>query len=161
MVKSAPLGSTYAGTVHPGRYLILVSGDTASVEVALDAGRERAGSHLLDTVFLADIHPDVTTALIDREHRAVATEGEAVAVIEAATVATVIDVADAGVKAAPVTIATIASPTDSAARATSCSVGSSPRSKRRWRRRGAEPTMPARSTSRSSPSWPTRCATTW
>ena len=38
MVKASPVGSIYAGTVHPGKYLVLVSGDTASVETALDAG---------------------------------------------------------------------------------------------------------------------------
>ena len=32
MVKTAPLDRIYAGTVHPGKYLVLVSGDTASVE---------------------------------------------------------------------------------------------------------------------------------
>ena len=107
MVKSSHLGSIYAGTVHPGRYLVLVSGDTASVDVALETGRERAGAHLLDSVFLADIHPDVAAALIDRDERARPTDGEAIAVLEAATVATMIDAADAGVKAAPVAIATI------------------------------------------------------
>jgi microcompartment protein CcmL/EutN len=27
MVKSSPIGTIYAGTVHPGKYLVLVSGD--------------------------------------------------------------------------------------------------------------------------------------
>ena len=106
MVKAAPLGSIYAGTVHPGRYLILVSGDTASVEIALEVGRGTAGPSVLDSVLLPDIHPDVTAAIVTDSQHATA-DGEAVAVIETSTVATVIDAADAGVKAASVTIATI------------------------------------------------------
>ena len=40
MVKSSPVTAIYAGTVHPGRYLVLVTGDTASVEVAVETGRD-------------------------------------------------------------------------------------------------------------------------
>ena len=64
MVKAAPVGSIYAGTVHPGRYLVLVSGDTASVEVALEVGRDVGGTAVLDSIFLPDIHPDVTAAIV-------------------------------------------------------------------------------------------------
>ena len=38
MVKASPIGSIYAGTVHPGKYLVLVSGDTASVDEACGLG---------------------------------------------------------------------------------------------------------------------------
>ena len=43
MVKASPLGSINVGTVHPGRYLVLVGGDTASVEVALEVGHATGG----------------------------------------------------------------------------------------------------------------------
>ena len=39
MIKSAPLEVIRAGTVHPGRYLVLVGGLTADVEAAMEAGR--------------------------------------------------------------------------------------------------------------------------
>ena len=38
IVKASPVGSIYAGTVQPGKYLVLVGGDTASVEEALPSG---------------------------------------------------------------------------------------------------------------------------
>ena len=38
MVKRAPVEVTYAGTVHPGKYLVLVGGDVASVEESYAAG---------------------------------------------------------------------------------------------------------------------------
>ena len=60
MVKASPVSSLHAGTVHPGRYLVLVGGATAAVEVALEA----AGVDMvLDSLFLADVHPAVILAV--------------------------------------------------------------------------------------------------
>jgi bacterial microcompartment shell protein len=99
MVKASPLGSIYAGTVHPGRYVILVSGDTASVEVAVDTGSAVAAAALADTVFLPDVHPKVVDAIVSDLELADC-EGDALGVVETMTIAAVIDAADAGVKAA-------------------------------------------------------------
>ncbi|MEA1903885.1 MAG: BMC domain-containing protein [Actinomycetota bacterium] len=103
MVKSSPIGSIYAGTVHPGKYLVLVSGDTASVEVALESGVDAAGNHMLDSVFLPDIHPDVVVALVGGAKSA-PTDGEALGIVESSSVASVIDAADAGVKTANIVL---------------------------------------------------------
>ncbi len=101
MVKRAPLDVIRAGTVHPGKYLVLVGGLTADVEEALEAGRDVAGAALVDVVYLPDVHPDVV-ASIGGERRE--DGGEALGVIETPTVAATIDAADAGVKGARVTI---------------------------------------------------------
>jgi len=101
MVKASPLGSIYAGTVHPGRYLVLVSGDTASVEVALEAGSHGATA----TVFLPDVDPQVPDAMVGSNTAAVV--GEALAVVETASIPPVIAAADAGVKAAAVALPTV------------------------------------------------------
>lgn len=106
MVKASPVGSIYAGTVHPGRYLVLVSGDTASVEIALEVGGVTGGADVIDSVFLADVHPDVAAALVSTDEAAV-TEADAIGIVETATVAAVIEAADAGVKAAHVALATV------------------------------------------------------
>lgn len=103
MVKASPLGSIYAGTVHPGRYVIVVSGDTASVEVALETGRAIASETLADVLFLPDVHPFVVDAIVSAAELAEC-EGDALGVVESATIAAVIDAADAGVKAAAVTL---------------------------------------------------------
>jgi microcompartment protein CcmL/EutN len=55
------------------------------------------GSSILDTVLLADIHPDVVAALRGRRRTAAS---EALGVIETQTVAAIIEAADAGVKGA-------------------------------------------------------------
>lgn len=106
MVKAAPLGSIYAGTVHPGKYLVLVSGDTASVEESLGVGVGIGGSDVLATVFLPDIHPAVTGAIAGSEPGAWL-DGEALGIVEAPVVAAVVDAADAGVKAARVELSAI------------------------------------------------------
>jgi microcompartment protein CcmL/EutN len=97
MAKRSPIDVLYAGTVHPGKYLVLVGGAVADVEEALDAGRAVGGSSILDTVLLADIHPDVVAALRGARRTAAT---EALGVIETETVAAIIDAADAGVKGA-------------------------------------------------------------
>jgi microcompartment protein CcmL/EutN len=101
MSKRAPLQVLRAGTVHPGKYLVLVGGLTADVEEAIEAGREVAGSALVDVVFLPDVHPDVVASIGGTRR---ADPGEALGVIETQTVAATIDAADAGVKGARVTI---------------------------------------------------------
>ncbi|HSD48740.1 MAG TPA: BMC domain-containing protein [Actinomycetota bacterium] len=101
MVKRAPLQVIRAGTVHPGRYLVLVGGLTADVEEAMQAGREVAGDSLVDIVFLPDVHPDVVASIGGARRE---DGGEALGVIETTTVAAAIDAADAGVKGARVTI---------------------------------------------------------
>jgi len=106
MVKASPIGSIYAGTVHPGNYLVLVSGDTASVEIALATGNDVGGDQIADSVFLPDIHPAVTAAIVGNAPGA-ALRDEALGVVETATVAAVIDAADAGVKAADVMVSSI------------------------------------------------------
>ena len=106
MVKSSPIGAIYAGTVHPGRYLVLVSGDTASVEVALDTGTAAGAGHVIDQVFLPDIHEDVVAAIVGGAKSASLTE-EALGIVESTTVAAIIDAADAGVKAAHVAVSAV------------------------------------------------------
>jgi len=99
MVKRGPIDEVVAGTVHPGKYLVLVGGDVADVEEALTAGRESGGTAIVGEVFLPDIHADVLAAV--RGAR-VPGAGEAVGVIETTTVAATIEAADAAVKGAAV-----------------------------------------------------------
>ena len=104
MVKRAPLGVIHSGTVQPGKYIVLIAGDVASVEESMAAGRAVGGKTIVDTVFLPDIHPDVVTAM--RGARPF-NDGEALGIIETTTVAGVIEAADAAVKGATVSAASI------------------------------------------------------
>ena len=99
MVKRAPVDVLHAGTIHPGRYLVLVAGEVGDVEEAFAAGCEVGAPSLVDSVFLPNVHRQVVAALrgVRRPGR-----GEALGVVETATVAATIDAADAGVKGAAV-----------------------------------------------------------
>ena len=66
MLKKAPVAFFRSGTVTRGRYLTLLGGTPASVEEALAEGLARAGGHVLDHLFLADVHPRLLDALEGR-----------------------------------------------------------------------------------------------
>ena len=99
MAKRSPIEVIHAGTVHPGKYIVLVGGAVADVEEALDAGRAVAAGAIVDAVLLPDVHPDVVAAMRGMRRP---TTGEALGIIETPTVAAIIDAADAGVKGARV-----------------------------------------------------------
>jgi len=99
MAKRAPIDTLIAGTVQPGNYLVMVAGDTASVEEAITAGTAVSGHAILDMVFLPDIHPDLVAAI--RGQR-VTDAPESLGIVETASVAMTLEAADAGVKGATV-----------------------------------------------------------
>ncbi len=99
MAKRAPIDVIRAGTVHPGKYLVLVGGAVADVEEAMEAGREVGAASVLDVLVLPNVHPDVVPAM--RGGRGGAS-GEALGIIETATVAAILAAADAGLKGARV-----------------------------------------------------------
>jgi microcompartment protein CcmL/EutN len=101
MVKKAPVSQILAGTVHNGKYLVLLAGAVADVEEALAAGLASCAAAVLDHVYLPGVHPDVVTALAGgRRPEPI----EALGVVETRTVAAAIAAADAGVKGAEVNL---------------------------------------------------------
>lgn len=104
MVKRAPVATLHAGTVHPGKYLVLAGGEVAHVEEARVAGRAVGGRRLIAEIFLPEVDPSVVEALVGRRR---AGEGEAVGVVETRTVSATVCVADAGVKGASVLLESI------------------------------------------------------
>jgi len=99
MVKRAPINVIQAGTVQPGKYLVLVGGLTADVEESLAAGREIGRDAILDIVFLPQVHPSVVAALQGARSPEAT---DALGVLETTSVAAAIRAADAGVKGAQV-----------------------------------------------------------
>jgi microcompartment protein CcmL/EutN len=104
MVKRAPVEIAYAGTIHPGNYLILVAGDVACVDEAYQAGLEAGTETLLDQLFLPGVHADVVQALLGRRGP---NSGEALGIVETRTVAATIGAADCGLKGAEVSLVEI------------------------------------------------------
>ena len=99
MVKRAPIDVIRAGTVQPGKYLVLIGGAVADVEESLAAGREVGGDAAVDFVYLPFVHPEVVKAVGGRRAPEVT---DALGIIETSTVAAAIHAADAGIKGAEV-----------------------------------------------------------
>jgi microcompartment protein CcmL/EutN len=97
MVKRAPIDVIKVGTVHNGKYLVLIGGRVADVEESLASGREVGGNAVLDYVLLPQVHPEVVET-IGGTRTPEATD--ALGVIETTTVAAAIHAADAGIKGA-------------------------------------------------------------
>ena len=101
MVKRAPIAMIQSGTVQPGNYLVMVTGDVGPVEEAVSAGQETGASALLDTVFLQNVHPGVVSGI---DGGRTLREGDSLGVVETVSVASAIYAADAGLKGAEVTL---------------------------------------------------------
>jgi microcompartment protein CcmL/EutN len=99
MVKRAALDVIHAGTIQPGRFLVLIGGSVAEVEEASQAGREAAPDALKDHILLAGVHLDVVRALAGGRSLE---QADALGIIETFTVAAAIYAADKGVKGAEV-----------------------------------------------------------
>ena len=101
MVKKASVEILRVGTIHRGKYLILITGTVGSVEESFAEGLRVGGEAVVDKVFLPDVHPTVREAVLGA--RRVGTY-DSLGVVETANVAAVIEAADAGVKGADVEI---------------------------------------------------------
>lgn len=100
MAKRAPVAHIVAGTVQPGRLLVLLSGGVAEVEEAAAAGREVAAGSLLDEVLLTAVHPGVIEGLLG-ERRPVA---DGLGIVECRAAASALHAADAGLKGTDVAL---------------------------------------------------------
>lgn len=103
MVKRAVV-SCRAGTVQPGKYLVLIGGKVADVQESLDAGMESGAETVVDFVYLPQVHPQVVESIAGGR---VPDVTDALGIVETATVAAAIQAADAGVKGADVKIVEI------------------------------------------------------
>ena len=99
MLKRAPVTLVRADFVSPGKFLVLVGGDVASVDESFRAGLDVGGDRILDRLFLPHAHPAVWTALGNAGKRPPI---DSLAVVETATVAATLLGADAAAKAAAV-----------------------------------------------------------
>jgi microcompartment protein CcmL/EutN len=106
IAKGAPVSSLSTGTAHPGKYLVLASGDTASVAVAVDIVSDARPQSLIDSMFIPDIDEAVAHAVV-AVGRNTDTSSEAVGIVETESVAAAIEAADAAVKDADVALAAL------------------------------------------------------
>ena len=101
VLKAADTALLYAKPVCPGKYTILFYGDVAAVSTSLDAGAAVIDAHLVDSVVIPRIHPQVIQAI----SLSTAPDGvNAVGVMEFFSVTAAVYAADAAAKAADVTL---------------------------------------------------------
>lgn len=102
MVKRSPVELLHAGTVQPGKYLILIGGGTAEVEESYREGMQTAEAAILDEVFLPQVHRQVVDALKGARSFA---KYESLVVLETSTIAAIVRATDAAAKGALVEVA--------------------------------------------------------
>lgn len=102
MVKRSPVELLHAGTVQPGKFVILVGGGTAEVEESYLAGMQAAGSDVIDELLLPDVHSRVVKALDGARRFA---DYNSLVVLETSTLAAILRATDAAIKGANVDVA--------------------------------------------------------
>ena len=101
MVKAAEVRLLRASTVCPGKYLVLIGGETGAVKASMEEGVQSGGEHVVDTLLIPNIHQDVLRAV---SMTAQPDRLGAVGVLEYYSVASASVGADLAAKAADVTL---------------------------------------------------------
>jgi microcompartment protein CcmL/EutN len=103
MLKAGDIKILMARSICSGKYLIVVAGDVTSVQAAVLAGGAAAGASLIERRQIARVHPAVLAAIgnaVDYDRRNLRSIG----IVETFSAASIIEVADAAIKAADVTL---------------------------------------------------------
>jgi microcompartment protein CcmL/EutN len=103
MLKAGSVQLLLARSICSGKFLIAVAGDVTSVEASVAAGAVAAGASLIEKRQIARVHPAVMAAIsnaVDIDPKQLRSIG----VVETFSAASIIEVADAAVKSANVSL---------------------------------------------------------
>ena len=101
IVKAAPVNILATRIVTPGKFIVLFTGDVASVEASLTAGRDSREEDLLDELFIPNLDRKVIPAIAGPVS---VQEWDALGIIESLSVTAGIVAADLAAKEADVRI---------------------------------------------------------
>ncbi|HKQ47281.1 MAG TPA: BMC domain-containing protein [Phycisphaerae bacterium] len=104
IAKKSPVTIVRTGTLHPGKYAILFSGQVAAVDESYVEGCRFGADCVIDRVFLPDVAPSVYEAILGRRGD---WREDTLGIIETFSMAAVIEAADAAVKGANVEVVEI------------------------------------------------------
>ena len=106
MLKRSPIALLRCGTIHPGRFLILIGGSVASTQEAFDSGKElgEAEGSLSGSVFLGDVHPNLHDAVLGMRRDLT---GDSLAVVETRSSPALLAAVDAAIKSTPVVLSEV------------------------------------------------------
>lgn len=99
MAKTADIVILVAKTTCPGKYIVLVGGDVSSVQQSVRAGVELGEETIIDHFVIPNVHPSILPAISGANEIG---SVKAIGIIETFSVASLIEAADAAVKAAEV-----------------------------------------------------------
>jgi microcompartment protein CcmL/EutN len=103
MLKAAEVELLLARTICSGKYLVVLSGDVASVQASMEAGENAVQDGLIESRVIPRLHPSVFPAIsqsvdVDPE------TAQALGIVETFSAAAIVFAADAAAKAAAVTL---------------------------------------------------------
>ena len=99
LLKTAHVEVVFNRSICPGKFMVMVAGETSAVASSIASGLDMAGDTVVDEFFIPNVHPDVFSAISGTR---VIEDTGALGIIETFSVASVIEAADAAVKAADV-----------------------------------------------------------
>lgn len=104
MLKAGQVRLLLSRSICSGKYMVVVGGETAAVQAAVEAGCEAAAGCLIDHFCVPNVHPEVVAALGRSQPAEI---NGALGVLESFNVSTLLQAADAAAKAASVTLTEI------------------------------------------------------
>ncbi|MBD3223272.1 MAG: BMC domain-containing protein [Caldithrix sp.] len=104
VLKRADVEIVVNRTICPGKYMVLIGGDVDAVNASIDNGVAIGAHTVVDHFIIPNVHPDVFPAISGVTHMP---EIEALGIIESFSVASIIEAADAAIKASEVKLITI------------------------------------------------------
>jgi len=99
MLKTADVELLLARSICSGKYMVMIRGDVAGVQSAVAAGSQAGGFSVIDTFVIPNLHESVFPAISGATK---VERLEALGILESFSVASLIEGADAAVKAANV-----------------------------------------------------------
>jgi len=99
MLKASAVELVMNRTICSGKYIVMVTGDVSAVTSSVQDGERVAAEAVIDTFIIPNIHPSIFPALTATN---IVTNLDAMGILESFSVASLIEGADAAVKAAEV-----------------------------------------------------------
>ncbi|MFZ5948034.1 MAG: BMC domain-containing protein [Stygiobacter sp.] len=101
MLKTSNVQLVVSRTICSGKYMVLIGGDVAEVQAAVDRAAQQIEFAVIDTFVIPNVHKDIFPALSGHSNIEML---EALGILESFSVASLIEGADAAVKSANVKI---------------------------------------------------------
>ncbi len=99
MLKTSEVELLVSRSICSGKYMVMVGGDVAPVRASVEAGERAGHATVVDTFVIPNVHKDIFPAISATNQVDML---EALGIIEAFSVASLIEAADAAVKASRV-----------------------------------------------------------